>query len=514
MSEAEVVDLGQTGQSRLGRGQRVGVLDIGSNSIRLVVYDHAGLSPVPMFNEKALCGLGRGLDESGHLSVDAMGQAITNLQRFGEIARAMRVRRLDVIATSAVRDAENGEVFVRAIEQHIGHRVRVISGDEEARLSGLGVLSGFPSADGVMGDLGGGSLELMDVGDGWLGVHTTMPLGPLRIGEVDRGNRRRLAELIDRHLESAPWLRNLKGRTLYAVGGAWRSIAKAHMAVTGYPIEVIHGYTVDRATLSDFLAKLVRKSRKAARTTPGVSRRRAETLGTAALVLQRVLARGRPNSIVFSAFGLREGCIYDGLSEPERAKDPLLAAAVEIARETNRFAPPAETVFSWLAPLFGHVAARDERLIRALCILSDVAWAEHPSYRGEHAFLRVSRLPVAGLDHADRVFLGLGILTRYLGHTDIAAARAVGHLLDPERRRLAEQVGLSLRLGLTLSGGATSLLRRTRIEAREDGYALMIAADAVVLVGDVVERRVFALSESLGRPVTPNIRKTKGGTRT
>ena len=511
MSEAAVIDLADPTSARLGRGQRVGVLDIGSNSIRLVVYDHAGLSPVPVFNEKALCGLGRGLDETGRLSVDAMGAAITNLQRFGEIARAMRVRRLDVLATSAVRDAKNGSTFVTAVEQHIGHRVRVVSGDEEARLSALGVLSGFPGADGVMGDLGGGSLELMDLGDGRLGAHVTMPVGPLRLGDVDRGNRRRLTAAVDASLDAAPWLRNLKGRTLYAVGGAWRSVAKAHMAATDYPIEVIHGYTVDRSTLSTFLAKLARRSRKAMRSTPGISRRRVETLATAALVLQRVLARGRPDNVVFSAFGLREGCIYDRLSEDERAKDPLLAAAVEIAREANRFAPPAETVFNWLKPLFGGFSPQDERLVRALCILSDLAWAEHPSYRGEHAFLRISRLPVAGLDHSDRVFLGLGILTRYLGHAELPAAKPVEHLLVPERRQLAIQVGLALRLGLTLSGGATSLLRRTRMEARDDGFALLIAPEAVVLIGDVVERRVQALSEALERPVTLNIRKPKGG---
>lgn len=485
------------------------MLDIGSNSIRLVVYDHEGLSPVPVFNEKALCGLGRGLDETGALSVEAMGSSLTNLQRFAEIAAAMRVGRLDVLATSAVRDAANGPDFVGEIERRIGHPVRIIGGDEEARLSALGVISGFPDADGVVGDLGGGSLELIDVADGQLGAHTTMPVGPLRIGDVAPGKRRKMSALIDSHLDSAPWLPTLHGRTLYAVGGAWRSIAKAHMAATAYPIEVIHGYTIEREALSEFLSTLAHSSKKAIRATPGVSRRRADTMPTAALVLQRVLARGRPDRLVFSAFGLREGCIYDRLSDEERGKDPLLVAAVSIAREANRFAPPAETVFNWLKPLFGGFAPRDERLVRALCMLSDMAWAEHPSYRGEHAFLRVSRLPVAGLDHADRVFLGLGMLARYSGHVQIEAATKVAGLLDPERQALAIQVGLALRLGLTLSGGATALLRRTRIEARDDGFALTIAPEAVVLVGEVVERRVQSLAEALRRPVMLSVRPAR-----
>lgn len=485
------------------RGQRVGVLDIGSNSIRLVVYDHAGRSPIPVFNEKALCGLGRGVTETGNLPVEGMASALVNIDRFNQIARAMRVRHLDVVATSAVRDAANGPGFVAELERRIGHPVDVISGDEEARLSALGVLSGFPDADGVVGDLGGGSLELIDVSDRRLGAHATMPLGPLRIGEVARGQRRRFITMIDGHLDAAPWLGRLQGRTLYAVGGAWRSVARSHMARVAYPIEVIHGYAVDRAELSGYLESLAQTSKKSVRSIPGVSRRRGDAIPTAALVLQRVLARGQPARVVFSAFGLREGCLYDRLTDAERAKDPLLMAAEEIARETNRFAPHPETVYAWLTPLFPPLHERDARLIKALCMLSDVAWSEHPSYRGEHGFLRVLRLPVAGLDHADRVFLALGLLVRYVGHTDLAAARAVEGLLDPARRALAIQVGHALRLGLTLSGGATTLLRRTRLRpGPAGGFILVLSGDALALLGDVVDRRVAALSSSIGAPIT------------
>lgn len=484
------------------RGQRVGVLDIGSNSVRLVVYDHAGRSPIPVFNEKAMCGLGRGLTETGSLPVEGMASALVNIDRFSQIARAMRVRHLDVVATSAVRDAANGAGFVAELERRIGHPVDVISGDEEARLSALGVLSGFPEADGVVGDLGGGSLELIDVSERRLGAYATMPLGPLRIGEAAPGQRRRLVATIDGHLDAADWLSRMQGRTLYAVGGAWRSIARAHMVQASYPIEVIHGYMVDRAPLADYLESLAHVSKKDMRSVPGVSRRRGDAIPTAALVLQRVLLRGRPARVVFSAFGLREGCLYDRLTEAERAKDPLLMAAEEIARETNRFAPHPDTVYAWLGPLFPDLAERDARLIKALCMLSDVAWSEHPSYRGEHGFLRVLRLPVAGLDHADRVFLAYGILVRYVGHSDLPAARAVEALLDPARRTLAIRVGHALRLGLTLSGGATNLLRKTRLLRQPDGsYALVLSGEALSLHGDVVDRRVSALSSAIGVPI-------------
>lgn len=508
MSEPGVLDREGRGTREPVRGQRVGVLDIGSNSVRLVVYDHAGRSPIPVFNEKALCGLGRGVGDTGNLPVEGMASALVNIDRFGEIARAMRVRHLDVVATSAVRDAANGAGFVAELERRLGHPVDVISGDEEARLSALGVLSGFPEADGVVGDLGGGSLELIDVSGRRLGAHATMPLGPLRIGDAAPGQRRRFVAAIDGHLARAEWLSRMEGRTLYAVGGAWRSIARAHMLQVGYPIEVIHGYTVERLPFAEFLNTLAHVSKKAMRSIPGVSRRRGDSIPTAALVLQRVLMRGRPERVVFSAFGLREGCLYDRLTEAERAKDPLLMAAEEIARETNRFAPHPDTVYGWLGPLFPDLAERDARLIKALCMLSDIAWSEHPSYRGEHGFLRVLRLPVAGLDHADRVFLALGVLVRYVGHADLPAAKAVEALLDPARRTLAVRVGHALRLGLTLSGGVTALLRKTRLQRLpEGGFSLVLSGEALALLGDVVDRRVAALSSAIGAPIAIALRR-------
>jgi exopolyphosphatase/guanosine-5'-triphosphate,3'-diphosphate pyrophosphatase len=454
------------------------------------------------------------VSETGLLPTDGIDSAVMNIDRFAQIARAMRVRRLDVVATSAVRDAENGPDFVTQIERQLQYPVRVIDGAEEARLAAFGVLSAFPNADGVVGDLGGGSLELMDVGSTalgtrGLGAHTTMPVGPLRLGLVESGQRRKFSDIIDKHLDTAAWLKTLEGRTLFAVGGAWRSIAKAHMSMVNHPIEVIHGYSVPRDVFSEFLTDLGDMSSKVIRSIDGVSRRRADTLPTAALILQRVLARGQPKDVMFSAFGLREGCLYNHLDEAQRAQDPLLQAGAEIARETNRFSAHPETIWGWLEPLFPNLDPIDHRLIHALCMLSDIGWSEHPSYRGEHAFLRVLRMPVAGLDHADRVFLGLGVLARYAGDVNLAQADKVAGLLAPERRALAVQVGLALRLCLTLSGGATNLLKLTRLDRGPEGFELSLAGNARLLMGDVVARRVTSLSQALGEPILVTERKSK-----
>ncbi|UUX50936.1 Ppx/GppA family phosphatase [Nisaea acidiphila] len=484
----------------------VGVLDIGSNSVRLVVFEGDGRMPIPLFNEKALCGLGTGLQETGHLSEQGVRSALENLERYFTIAKGMGVQEVSVLATAAVRDARNGDEFVSAIEERFGHRVMVLSGDEEARLSALGVISAFPQADGVVGDLGGGSLELVDVQNGQARRFETTPLGPLRLGELTRQNRDELTARIDTILRKVSWLDALEGRDLFAVGGAWRSLARAHMELTDYPLEVIHHYAIGADETVRFLEEIARMGRKELRALDAVSKRRVDKLPVTALVLKRTIELGKARQVVFSSFGLREGCLYDRLPQGEQARDPLVDSCMDIAYKSSRFSPHPEVLERWIAPFFEDVPASEQRLIRAACALSDFAWNEHPSYRGEHAFQRVLRLPVVGLNHADRVFLAYAILARYTGGIDEEGTQRVRKLLSLRRRDLALNVGLALRLALTLSGGATELLESALLERERDmvgerGFVISMHGHQGGLAGDVVTRRIAALSEALGQDI-------------
>ena len=161
----------------------VAVIDIGSNSLRLVVYDAPRRAAHTLLNEKVMCGLGRGLERTGRLNPEGVVQAKANLQRFVALARAAGAARIDVLATAAVRDAEDGADFVNDVEKRLSIRVRVLPGAEEGRLSALGVLAGIPDAAGVVGDLGGGSIELAAIGNGRVGSVATLPIGPLRLIE-------------------------------------------------------------------------------------------------------------------------------------------------------------------------------------------------------------------------------------------------------------------------------------------------------------------------------------------
>tara|TARA_E500000318_G_scaffold22784_1_gene23190 strand:+ start:6452 stop:7981 length:1530 start_codon:yes stop_codon:yes gene_type:complete len=495
--------ISNTGTDHVGL---VGVLDIGSNSIRLVVFEGDGRMPIPLFNEKALCGLGMGLQETGHLSEQGVRSAMDNLERYFTIAKGMGVSEVRVLATAAVRDARNGHEFVSAVEGRFGARVMVLSGDEEARLSALGVVSAFPEADGVVGDLGGGSLELVDIQNNKARRFETTPLGPLRLGELTRQNRDELTDRIDSSLNGVLWLDSMSGRDLFSVGGAWRSLARAHMELTDYPLAVIHHYAIGAEEAVRFLDEITRTGRKDLRALDAVSKRRVEKLPVTALVLKRVIELGRPRQVVFSSFGLREGCLYDRLPRGEQSRDPLVDSCMDIARKSSRFSPHPEVLERWIAPFFEDVPAAEQRLIRTACILSDFAWGEHPSYRGEHAFIRVLRLPVVGLNHADRVFLAYAILARYTGSIEEEGTHRVRKLLSIRRRDLAYRVGLALRLALTLSGGATELLESARLERERDmvgerGFVISMHGHQGGLGGDVVTRRIAALSEALGQDI-------------
>ena len=166
--------------------RRVGVIDIGSNSIRIVVFSGATRAPLPIFNEKVMCGMGRRLHSTGKLDPDGVDLALGNLPRFAAAAEALGVDRLRVVATAAIRDALDGAQFIARVRETAGLKIEIISGETEARLSALGLVSSLPEADGVIGDLGGGSLELVRLDKGALGPQATLKLGPLRLNEAER----------------------------------------------------------------------------------------------------------------------------------------------------------------------------------------------------------------------------------------------------------------------------------------------------------------------------------------
>lgn len=483
------------------RQERAAIVDIGSNSIRLVVFDRVVRAPLLLFNEKVLCGLGRGLDESGRLNESGVESALVNLARFVRLAKAMDVARLDLLATAAVRDATNGPEFVAAVRRRCGVPVRVLSGAEEAKFSALGVVSGIAEADGMMGDLGGGSLELVGLDHGRLGPHVTLPLGPLRVGEAAFGEREQARQLIDSHLETVPWLSDLRGRNFYPVGGAWRSLARIHMDQTGHPLHIIQQYRIDRRQAENLLRVMSRLGRRSLAAISGLPRRRVDTLPFAALLLERLLRIARPEAVIFSAFGLREGYLFHQLPPAQRRRDPLLAAASELSDRDGRFGAMGDILESWTAPLFADESAAEHRLRHAVCRLSDIAWRDHPDYRAEQSFDRILRLPIGGIDHDERVFAAAAVAARYAGTLDPVAGEPVLRMIDEPAMARALVLGLALRLAYSLSGATPKLLAQSALRLVGERLTLVLPQNGSIMYGEAVGRRLEALGRALGRSV-------------
>lgn len=477
---------------------RIGVIDIGSNSIRLVVFDGLSRVPVPLFNERVICALGKGLGQSGRLNPQGVELALVNLYRFTRLAEAMGVATLDLLATAAVRDAENGHEFVAEVEKRCGYPVQVLGGDQEARLSALGVIAGMPQVDGLMGDMGGGSLELVELRGGELGRSITLPLGPLRLMDATGDDRGKAKSEINRHLSQVTWLKELKGRCFYAVGGAWRALARLHMEQTSYPLHVIHGYTLSRGAADDLAAVIGQQGRRSLARSNGVSRRRVETLPYAALLLGGIVANGQPKEITFSSFGLREGFLFDRLPPVERAHDPLLLAAVDFAQREGRFPDLGDDLVRWVATLFNDEKPAAARMIAVTCHLADVAWREHPDYRAQQAFTRLLYHPFVGLTHVDRAFLAYAVFTRYGGAAESPDAAVALALLSDKQRGRARVLGLALRLAFSLSGGTGVMLVRSRLELSGNRLVLTLPADGSLPPGEAIERRLKALAEAVG----------------
>jgi exopolyphosphatase/guanosine-5'-triphosphate,3'-diphosphate pyrophosphatase len=478
------------------RDERVAVIDIGSNSIRLVVFDGLKRAPSTVYNEKVLCGLGRGLQASNRLSPEGVALAVPNLVRFTALARAMGIGRIEMVATAAVREAEDGAAFREAVERQTGHPIRVLSGEEEAQISALGVIAGNPKADGIMGDLGGGSLELVEVENGRVGNSTTLGLGPLRLMERFGDNRNAARSFIDKTLAKVDWIGSGKGRTFYPVGGAWRNLARLHMEQKRHPLHAIHGHTIPRDEAIKLARLISRLGKSSLSGIQQVSRRRRETLPMASLVLGRLLRRMQCERVTFSTFGLREGYLFNQLPEDVRAQDPLLVAVEEIAEREGRFGGLGEALMRWTGPLFDDQGEEERRLRLAACHLSDLAWREHPDFRAIQALRRILHYPLVGIDHPGRAFLAYTVFLRYGEQPDSKHAAAAAALISERWRARAIVLGAALRLAYRVSGATAWVLDHSGLAVDGKVLELRLPTDGSVPDGEAVQRRLKTLAQA------------------
>ena len=477
---------------------RVGVVDIGSNSVRLVVFDGAARSPAYFFNEKVMCGLGAGMMETGRLNPEGKDRALAALKRFKLLAEGMNLPPLTVVATAAMREAEDGPAFRETLEAETGLTVWVIDGREEARLSAQGVLLGWPGSYGLVCDIGGSSMELAEIKGGKVGKRATSALGPLKFKDLPGGKKAREKHIRKSLKALSSELGDQRDR-LFLVGGSWRAIARIDMERRGYPLHVLHEYRMDAAAVRDTVAFVADADLDALRAACGISASRMALVPFAAEVLDQLVQTFDPKDIAVSSYGIREGMLYEQMPQDLRDRDPLIEACRFAEAKDARLPGFGRTLYHFVLPLFPQASAAHQRLIRAACHLHDVSWRAHPDYRAEVCFDYATRANLGGLKHSERIWLGLALLHRYKNKREGTRFAELYDLIGPEDQTSAEVLGKAMRFGAmlwTIDAGRNPVRLSWNTDAKV--LTLHIDADLTPLMGEVTQARFRALSQALG----------------
>ncbi len=490
-------------QGRLQDRRPLSVIDIGSNSVRLVIYEGIARSPTVLFNEKMLAGLGRGIVSTGRLDPGAVERSMAEFRRFRALSEQAGAETLYVIATAAAREAENGVDFIHRAEDVLGTPIRVLSGREEAYYSALGVISGFYPADGIAGDLGGGSLELIDVAGRRIGEGITLPLGGLRLQDMTRNSTAEAARVARRELKRAEFLPAGEGRTFYAVGGTWRNLARLHMNAVGYPLNVMHHYEMGIASSAAFLSQVASGDMDRIKGIERISKSRRALLPYGAVVLQEIVRAMKPARIIVSALGVREGYLYELLPPELQLEDPLLSAADELAVLRSRSATHARELARWTGEtlaLLGVAETPDEARYReAACLLADIGWRAHPEYRGTQSLNIISHASFIGIDHPGRALIALTNMFRHDGIYDDLVTPEMRAMATPRYVERAKLLGAIMRVVYLLTASMPGVIPRLRWEKRGDrAFTLYVPADLAGLMGERPEGRMAGLAKVTG----------------
>jgi len=478
------------------------VIDIGSNSVRLVIYDGPRRAPFPICNEKALCGLGRDMSADGRLNPRAVDSALATLARFKCLLKEHGDPQTEAVATAAVREASDGPKFIKRVRA-LGLDVAVVGGREEASLAAFGVASYEPNATGLVGDMGGGSLELVTLDRGKAGEAVSLSIGPLRLMQTAKADLKAAAKEIDKSLAGVSWIKSGKRDTLFAVGGAWRSIARFQMQLRRHPLPVLHHYEMSARQAIEACDLIARQSRSSLEGTPGISTKRVDTLPFAALVMRGLIEAAAIAKVSISAGGLREGVLFRSLPPETRAFDPLIAGATFLAERMSPVEGTGAAYVDLIDGLFADEKPEQRRIRIATCLLADIGAFFHPDLRAEHAFDTALRAPFYAVTHAERAAIALSLYCRHEGVGAPEGAEGVIALLTETERKRAAEIGLALRFSASVAPKAPNAIRRCALTKDRNRLVFSAPGDLRPLIDESPRKRLDALAGALG--LTPVI---------
>jgi exopolyphosphatase/guanosine-5'-triphosphate,3'-diphosphate pyrophosphatase len=502
-SKARKRALEPSAKGRLDHGPLIAVIDIGSNSIRLVIYEGLTRSPTPIFNEKVLAGLGRQVQTTGLLAQDAIDTALDALKRFRALCDILHVKKLWAIATAACRDARNGGAFIAQAERICRTHISILSGKREAHLTAFGVVSGIHKPDGIVGDLGGGSLELINVHGARVSAGVTLPLGGLALQDIAGKSIKKAEKFVEDAFKNLDMLHDGEGRSFYAVGGTWRALARLHMWQTGYPFHVMHNYRIPAREALEFSRLVHRVDTETLSKIEVVNAARRPLLAYAALVMENLVRTIKPKDVVFSVLGVREGLLYELLRPSERARDPLISAAADLNVLRSRSPRHGEELIAWTDAFIassGLDETPDERRLRhAACLLADIGWRAHPDYRGEQSMNIIAHGAFVAIDHPGRAYLALSVFFRHIGLNEEELSPRLRELATPAILDRARVLGAAMRVAYILTAGHDGVLPQTPMKVKRGRLTLTLPRGYAGLASDRLAGRLRALARLVGR---------------
>ncbi len=476
--------------------RKLGVIDIGSNSVRMVIFDGAARSPAYFFNEKILCGLGSGLGHSGRLHSEGRLRAISAIERFVNMAHAMEVPQLTLIATAAVRSASDGLLFCDEIKRKTGKEINIIDGIEEARLSAQGVMLGWPGAYGLVCDLGGSSMELAEINEGTVGKCLTSELGPLILKELKGGRKNRKHHIKETMAKLAAEMGPQHNR-LFLVGGSWRAFAKIDMLRRDYPLHVMHEYRISLSSVKKTIKFIETSELEEIRKKCGITEARIALVPMACEILSRLVGSFKPKDIAISSYGIREGLLYENMPQELRDRDPLIEACYFSEAKDARVPGSGNHLYKFVLPLFSRPSKELKRLIHAACLLHDVSWRANPDYRAEICFDNATRSNLGGLKHSERIFLGIALMYRYRSKPTGSQFENLIWLLEPKFIHQAKVLGKAMRLGAMLWVNGSKQPAHLDWRPRSKQLTLKLNSIGESLFGEVAEARYFSLANAI-----------------
>lgn len=493
-----------TAQGRITEGQPIAVLDIGSNSVRLVIYERHIRALTPIYNEKVACGLGRGIGQTGALAQDSVDRALIAMRRFALVCQMTGVGNLHILATAATRDASNGAMFIAGVEEIMGAAVRILSGEEEAHFAALGTIAGMPQQQGMLGDFGGGSLELAILNGQQPGEGETHPLGAIRLQDDSGSSAAKALKIARKVLSGSGLIGSVKRTEFVAIGGTWRALAKVHQIRTNYPLSMVQGYRVDASDMIELCSQIIELAQKGElpEEAQRLSSNRRDLLSYGAAALQAVLEVGKFKTVKFSALGVREGYLFGQLDVAEQQVDPLLQACEELSILRSRSPQHAQDLIEFSAAFLDAIGFEESdaqrQLRNAACYLSDISWRGHPDYRGVQAVDAIAYGSFVGVDHGGRAHLARCLAVRYLGlkrkHLENDAVLA---LCAEKHAQHADMIGALFRVAYLLSAAMPNVLPQISWQKTEDKLQLVLPAGFEVLAAEKMLRRLNQLATFL-----------------